>query len=108
MTQFYIVEIQQNAAGEYAHLIYWAWDEDPDQAQLKAESKFYSIISAAAVSQLKSHAAILFSAEGFPLLNKCYKHDVPAPAPAEQETPEEPGEEGTEENPEESAGTPGE
>lgn len=97
MTQFYIVEIQQNVAGEYAHLVYWAWDEDPDTAQLKAESKYYDVLSAAAVSNLKSHAAILFSAEGFPLMNKCYKHDVqPAPEqvpePEEEETPEEPAE----------------
>lgn len=97
MTQFYIVEIQQNAAGEYAHIVHWAFDEDADQAQLKAESKYYSVLAAAAVSELKSHAAILFSAEGFPLMNKCYKHTVTVETPAaEPETPEEPTEEPTE------------
>mgnify|MGYP003571252311 CR=1 FL=1 len=76
MTQFYIVEIQQTQAGEYAHIVHWAFDEDPDKAQLKAESKYYTVLAAAAVSELKSHAAILFSAEGFPMMNKCYKHEA--------------------------------
>lgn len=74
MTQYYIVEIQQTQAGEYGHIVHWAYDPDPAQAQLKAESKYYTVLAAAAVSELKSHAAILFSAEGFPLMNKCYKH----------------------------------
>lgn len=37
MTQYYIVEIQQLANGEYAHLVHFAWDADPDKARLKAE-----------------------------------------------------------------------
>ena len=86
MTQFYIVEIQQNQAGEYAHLVHWAFDEDADKAQLKAESQYYTVLAAAAVSELKSHAAILFSAEGFPMMNKCYKHEA-TPAPVEEEEP---------------------
>ena len=110
MTQFYIVEIQQNANGEYGHLVYWAFDEDPDKAQLKAESKYYQVLSAAAVSNLASHAAILFSAEGFPLLNKCYKHKVePAPEPeVPDEEPEEPDEEPEEPEPEEEPEEPAE
>ena len=39
VTQFYIVEVQQNPQGEYGHLVHWAYDEDPDLAQRKAESK---------------------------------------------------------------------
>lgn len=90
MTQFYIVEIQQNANGEYAHLVQWAWDEDPDKAQLKAESKYYQVLSAAAVSNLQSHAVILFSAEGFPMMHKCYKHEVTGDTGGQEEEPGEP------------------
>lgn len=82
--QFYVVEIKQNAAGEYEHHVDWAWDEDADKAQLKAESKYYEILSTAAVSEFASHAVTMFSAEGFPMLNKCYKHTV-----VPEETPEE-------------------
>lgn len=78
--QFYIMEIQQYQDGSYGDIKHFAYDEDPDKARLKAESKYYQVLSAAAVSNLPSHAAILFSSEGFPIMNHCYKHDaVPEP-----------------------------
>ncbi len=87
MTQFYIVEIQQYVNGEFGHIVHYAFDEDADKAQLKAESKYHEVLAAAAISNTSSHAAILFSTEGFPLMHQCYKHEV-------QETPaEEPPEE---------------
>lgn len=85
--QFYIIEIQQYADGSYGDIKHFAYDEDADKARLKAESKYYEVLAAAAVSNLPSHAAILFSSEGFPIMNKCYKHTV-APEPVE-ETPTE-------------------
>ena len=78
MTQFYIVEIQQYANGEFGHLVHYAYDEDPEKARLKAESKYHEVLSAAAVSNTLSHSAILFSTEGFPLMHQCYKHEVTA------------------------------
>ena len=104
MTQFYIVEVKQMPSAEYEHQVYWVWDADADVARLKAESKYHEVLAAAAVSNTLSHAAILFSTEGFPLMNQCYKHQAvqQTPAadtgdePAEPETPEEPTEEPTE------------
>lgn len=81
MTQFYIVEIQQYANGEYGHLVHYAYDADPVKARLKGESKYHEVLAAAAVSELPSHAAIMFSAEGFPIFHQCYKHAVSAPEP---------------------------
>lgn len=86
MTQLYIVEIKKNIAGEYEHQVYWVWDEDADTAQLKAESKYHEILSAAAVSNNLTHAAILFSAEGFPVMHQCYKHPNAQPTPEPEET----------------------
>lgn len=94
MTQFYIVEVQTFANGEFGHLVHYAFDEDADKARLKAESKFYEVLAAAAVSDLPCHSAILFSTEGFPIMHQCYKHAV---KPAEPEPVEEPTEETTEE-----------
>lgn len=91
MTQYYIVEVQQYKNGEFGHLVHYAWDENADKARLKAESKYYEVLSAAAVSDLPSHAAILFSTEGFPLMNQCYKHTVaaePVAEPVVEATPE--------------------
>lgn len=72
MTQFYIVEIQKGE--EYAHNVFWAYDADPRKARLKAESKYHEVLAAAAVSEYATHAAILFSAEGEPLMHECYFH----------------------------------
>lgn len=76
MTQYYIVEVQQYANGEYGHIVHFAFDEDPDKARLKGESKYHEVLAAAAVSELPSHAAIMFSTEGFPVMNQCYKHEI--------------------------------
>lgn len=84
--QFYIIEVQRYSDGSYGDIKHFAYDEDPDMARLKAESKYYQVLSAAAISNLPSHAAILFSSEGFPIMHQCYKHDV---APEQEETPTE-------------------
>ena len=89
MTQFYIVEIQQYANGEFGHLVHYAFDDDPEKARLKAESKYHEVLSAAAVSNTKSHSAIMFSTESFPLLHQCYKHEVtPEPEPEPEQAEE--------------------
>lgn len=89
MTQYYILEIQQYANGELGHLVHWAFDEDPEKARLKGESKYYEVLSAAAVSELPMHSAILVSQEGFPVMHQCYKHEpTPEPIPEPSEVPE--------------------
>ena len=74
MTQYYIVEIQQAANGSFAHLVHTASDADPDKARMSADSVYHQVLAAAAISNLPTHAAILFSSEGFPIMNQCYKH----------------------------------
>lgn len=76
MTQLYIIEIQKNVNGEFGHNVFYVWDENPTKARLKAESKYYEVLAAAAISEVAEHAAILFTSEGFPLMHQCYKHDV--------------------------------
>lgn len=81
MTQYYIIEIQQYANGEYGHIVHYAFDEDADKARLKAESTYHQILAAAAVSETKKHSAVILSDESFPVLHSCYKHNVTAPEP---------------------------
>ncbi len=88
--QYYVIEIQQYQDGTYGDIKHFAYDEDPDKARMKGESKYYEVLAAAAVSDLPSHAAILFSSEGFPIANKCYKHAVDSTV--EPESEEEPTE----------------
>lgn len=92
--QYYVVEIQQYANGEYGHIVHYAFDEDADTARLKGESKFHQVLAAAAISELPCHSAIMFSTEGFPIMHQCYKHGVapqpePQPEPVYEETPAE-------------------
>lgn len=97
MYQYYIVEIQTYADGTFGHLVHWASDENADMARMKGESKFHEVLAAAAVSQLPCHAAIMFTTEGFPVMNQCYKHPVqsqPESEPVVEETPAEPEGEG--------------
>ena len=86
--QFYIMEIQQYQDGSYGDIKHIAYDADPDKARLKAESKFYEVLAAAAVSELPSHAAIMFSYDGFPVMHKCYMHG-PVAVPVESGVEEE-------------------
>lgn len=86
IVQNYIVEIVKHQNGEYAHEVFWAWDEDSDKAMLKAESKYHEILSRASVSTYAEHAAILFTSEGFPVMHQCYKH---APEPEPEDVPSE-------------------
>ena len=92
MTQYYIIEIQQYANGEYGHIVHYAWDEDADKARLKAESKYHEILSAAAVSETKKHSAVILSDESFPVLHACYKHNVTAPVAQPEPAEDEPAE----------------
>lgn len=90
--QYYVVEIQQYNDGSYGHIVHYAFDEDADKARLKGESKFHEVLAAAAVSELQTHSAIMFTTEGFPVMHQCYKHELapePEVEPAELETPEE-------------------
>lgn len=74
MSQFYVVEIQKTVSGEFAHNVFWLWDEDADAARLKGEAKYHEVLAAAAVSELAEHSAILFSSQGVPIMHQCYTH----------------------------------
>lgn len=99
MPQFYIFEIKLLPNGEYEHQVHWAYDPDPQTARLKAESVYHAILSAAAVSQTKSHSATLLTGDGVAITSQVYTHviatetpasEVEAPANEETETAEAP------------------
>ncbi len=79
VTQYYIMELQQYQNGEYGHIVHVAYDEDPETARLKAESKYHEVLAAAAVSELPSHAAVIIASDGFPLMHQRYEHKAVEP-----------------------------
>lgn len=88
MYQNYVVEIKKNSQGEFEHQVYWLWDEDADKAMLKAKSKYFALLSEACLSNQAEHAVILFTSEGFPMLNECVKK-IPVIEPTEETEPTE-------------------
>lgn len=86
--QYYIEEIQKYDDGSYGNISHFAYDEDADIARQKGEAKYYEVLSAAAVSALPQHSAILFYSDGTPIMHKCYTHkkkQEPEPEPEEVE-----------------------
>lgn len=71
--KYYVFEIQKMTNGAFAHIVHEA------NTRNEAESKFYQVLAAAAISNLPEHSAIMFSGEGFPIMNQSYKHDGAQP-----------------------------
>lgn len=74
--QYYVVEVIRNKSKEFEHNVFWLYDEDDTKARLKGESKYYEILTSAAVSENPEHSAILFSSKGLPMASQCYEHEA--------------------------------
>lgn len=83
MYQYYTVEVVKNAAGEYEHSVLWHYADTDEAARLNGESKFYEIMSRAAVSEFAEHGAILFSSRCKRIMDKCYIHATEQAAESE-------------------------
>ena len=66
---FIVIEIQTNAAGAVATL---TWQYDNLNA---AEAKYHSVLSAAAVSALPCHAAVVMTNAGRVVKSEFYRHE---------------------------------
>lgn len=65
---YIVIELQKNAEGVVSNIV-TAYEN-----LAEAESKYYAVLSAAAVSTIPVHSAIIVSEEGFPVKHQCYKH----------------------------------
>ena len=66
--KYIVVELQKDAEGVVSNIV------TSFENLAEAESKYYSILAAAAISTVPVHSAIIVSEEGFPVKNQCYKH----------------------------------
>lgn len=69
--KYIVIEIQTYADKTVGFLTF----DFTEKAQ--AESKYHAVLSAAAVSDLPMHAAILVDNKGWLLQQQCYTHAVP-------------------------------
>lgn len=76
MTQYYIYELQQYADGTFGDIRHIAYDEDPKKARQKADSKFYEVLAAAAISDLPVHAVTMVLSDGTPIMHQKYVHEA--------------------------------
>lgn len=90
VSQYYIFEIKQYQNGDFEHQVHYVWDEDPNLAELKAESKYHEILSAAAISDFVTHSCIVINTESVPVMHQAYHHPLPEPKPEEQDYSEGP------------------
>ena len=66
---FIVIELQKDAEGVVSNIV------TSYENLAEAESKYYSVLVAAAISKVPVHSAIIVSEEGFPVKNHCYKHN---------------------------------
>ena len=66
---YIVIELQKDAKGVVSNIV------TSYENLAEAESKYYNILAAAAVSKIPVHSAIIVSEEGFPVRNQCYKHN---------------------------------
>mgnify|MGYP003305246420 CR=1 FL=1 len=67
---FIVIEIQTDSNNNVGTLV------NSYNNQADAESKYHDILSSAAISQLKTHSAIILTEEAFELKHECYKHNA--------------------------------
>lgn len=79
MTKFLVTEIQTWNTGAVQNPT-WAYENEQS-----ALAKYYSVLSAAAVSTLPVHACAMLTNEGFLLKHECFKHAQPEPVPEPEE-----------------------
>ena len=65
---YIVIELQKNDQGVVSNIV-TAFD-----TLAEAESKYYSVLAAAAISKVPVHSAIIVSEEAFPVKYQCYKH----------------------------------
>lgn len=68
--KFLVIELQTNTDGTVGNLV-WAYDD-----RNQAESKYHTVLAAAAISGLPCHAACLLQSDGRLLSREVYKLDV--------------------------------
>ena len=66
--RYLVIELQTNTDGTMSSQVTSYDDRD------QAESKFHTVLAAAAISSKPIHSAMLITAEGFTLETKFYKH----------------------------------
>lgn len=66
---YIVVELQTNDSGELGNLV-WSFDKKEE-----AESKYYSVLSAAAMSNVPVHSAVMLDEQGSLINSHVFFHE---------------------------------
>lgn len=66
--KYIVIELQTNKAGVVGNLVYDYEDRN------QAEAKYHTVLAAAAVSELKTHAAVMLTSDGGYIAAQAYEH----------------------------------
>lgn len=72
MYQYAVVDMRRAVDNTLTHNVYWFSDVDDETARRQAESKYYEILSDAAVSPAAQWSASVIAPEGYCLWYRCY------------------------------------
>lgn len=76
--KYLVIEIQHNADGTVGNFVF-AYDD-----RLQAESKYHSILAAAAISAVYIHSAVIMSSTGVQIAHQSYTHPTDPEEGAEE------------------------
>lgn len=79
--KYIVIELQNNADGTVGNIVYTYSNKN------EAESKYHLVLSSAAVSQVRIHAAMLAMTDGTLIASQHYIH-LPQPEPTPTPEPE--------------------
>lgn len=66
---YIVIEIQTNSDGTVGNFV-WAFNSEQE-----ALSKYHSVLSFAAVSQLPKHSCVVITNEGYVISSYCFTHE---------------------------------
>lgn len=70
--KYIVIEIQVNWDGTVGNLV------TAHDSREQAESKYHAVLSAAAVSKIMKHSAVIMDEEGAVYGSMCYRHEMEA------------------------------
>lgn len=70
--KYIVIEIQVNFDGTVGNLV------TAHDSREQAESKYHAVLSAAAISAIMKHSAVIMDEEGAVLGSMCYRHEMEA------------------------------
>ena len=67
-TKYIVIELQKNSEGTVGSFV-WTYDNKNE-----AESKYYTVLSTAAISNVPKHSVVILHEEGFVIRSESYTH----------------------------------